>query len=296
MRARSFRHDAGGRPRRGPVFSLAALAVLLGCGWLLPGVLVLTHLRDRPLQAAFAGVAGSVSSGGATWRWVGGIEYRDVRLADAAGRPVVAVQRIVIERGLLQLVVDPRDLGTVRVVGGDALVEVRRGGSTLEDMLAPWLATLAEPTGAAVSFDLEVVDGALEIVDLERRDAWRITDLAAAGRVTTHAAEDGWAVSGRLLHAGEPLRDRVTLPTAPPGAAGRLDRATIAAAATAALARDGGWTISGSPPSSADGTRSVAVAGTRVPLGISSVWATRFAAPYLADGLADALVDRAAGA
>lgn len=292
MRARSFRHGAGGRPRRGAVFSLAALAVFLGCGWLLPSVLVLTDLRDRPLQAAFAGIAGSVSSGAATWRWLGPIEFRDVRLADQAGRTVVAVQRIVVERGLLQLVIDPRDLGTVRLVGGDALLEVRRGGSTLEDILAPWLATLAEPTGAAVSFDLEVLDGAVEVVDLDRHDAWRIADLALAGRVADRAGDGGWAVSGRMLHAGEPLRDRVALPATAPSGSTRLDRATIAAAATAALARDGGWTISGAPRS-ADGTRTVAVAGNRVPLGISSVWATRFAAAFLADGLADLRLDAA---
>jgi len=291
MRARSFRHGAGGRPRRGAVFSLAALAVLVGCGWLLPSVLVLTELRDRPLQAAFAGIAGSVSSGAATWRWLGGIEYRDVRLADRTGRPVVAAQRIVIERGLLQLIGDPGDLGTVRVAGCDALVEVRTGGSTLEDILAPWLATLATPTAAAVSFDLEVLDGAVEIVDLERRDAWRIADLTVAGRVTPRITAAGWAVSGRMVHAGEPLRGHVVMPTAAPGEKYRLDRATIAAAATAAVARDGGWTISGSPAASAGGARSVVVAGNRVPLGISSVWATRFATPYLADGLADLRLD-----
>jgi len=178
MKARSFRHSAGGRPRRGAVFSLAALAVLLGGVWLLPGVLVLTDLRDRPLQAAFAGIAGTATSRSATWNWLGGIEYRDVVLADRTGRAVVAVPRIVIERGLAALVLDPRDLGTVRLIGGDAFIEVRPGGSTIEDLLAPWLATLAEPTGAAVSFELEVLDGAIEFVDLTRRDAWRVTDLA----------------------------------------------------------------------------------------------------------------------
>ncbi|MEI6240854.1 MAG: hypothetical protein WCR51_10720 [Planctomycetia bacterium] len=294
MKARSFRHGAGGRPRRGAVFSLAALAVLLGCGWLLPGVLVLTDLRDRPLQAAFAGVFGSVTSRAATWRWLGGIEYHDVTLADATGRAVVAVRRIVIERGLAGLALDPRNLGTVRLVGGDAFIEVRPGGSTIEDVLAPWLATLTEPTGAAVSFELEVLDGSVELVDLTRHDAWRVTDLAVVGRVIRGAAAPGWAVSGRVLHAGEPLRDRAATRgsvSREDAGAYRLDRATIAAAATAALARDGGWTVSAPPAAPDEAFRPIAVAGTRVPLGISSVWATRFMAPYLADGLADVRLD-----
>ena len=295
MRARSSRHGGGGRPRRGAVFSLAALAGLAACGGLAPRVLVLTELRDRPLQAAFAGIAGGVTSRSATWNWLGGIEYRDVALVDAADRTVVAVERIVIDRGLAALVVDPRDLGTVRLVGGDAFIEVRPGGSTLEDILAPWLATLAEPSGPSMSFELEVLDGAVELVDASRRDAWRVTDLALAGRVVDGGAAPGWAVSGRVLHAGQPLRDRAggsARPTpAEDGRPVRLDRATIAAAATAALARDGGWTMSAPATAAANGPRPLVVAGTRVPLGISSVWATRFGIPYLADGLADIRLD-----
>ena len=292
MRARSSRHGAGGRPRRGAVFSLAALAVLVGCGWLLPRVLVLTELRDRPLQAAFAGIAGRVTSHAATWDWLGGIEYRDVRLADPAGRAVVAVQRIVIDRSLLGLILDPHDLGTVRLDGVDAFVEVRPGGSTIEDVLAPWLAAFGDPSSRAVSFELEVIGGAVELVDLVRRDAWHVADLAVSGRVDRGVATQGWAVSGRIVHAGEPLRDRAHVPAVPVTAGTpRLDRATIAAAATATLARDGGWTVSALPAAAGEAFRTLAVAGTRVPLGISSVWATRFGAAYLADGLADVRLD-----
>lgn len=292
MTARSSRYRTAGRPRRTAVFSLATLAALVGTAWLLPSVLVHTSLRDRPLEAAFAGIVGNVSSRAATWRWVGGIEYRDVSLADASGRTVVAVPRIVIERGLLALLFDPRNLGTVRIVGGDALVEVRAGGSTIEDVLAPWLATLVEPTAAATSFDLEVLDGAVELVDVVRHDAWRVVDLAVAGRVVRGNAAAGWAVSGRVLHAGEPLRDRAAGPGAGPAAAlYRRDRATIAAAATAALARDGGWTVSAPEAAPGDAFGQLAIACNRLPLGVSSVWATRFAAPYLAAGIGDVRLD-----
>jgi hypothetical protein len=268
---------------------------LAACGWIAPRVLVLTEFRDRPLQAAFAGIAGSVTSRSATWNWFGGIEYRGVALADANGRTVVAVERIVIDRGLAALVVDPRDLGTVRLVGGDAFVEVRPGGSTLEDVLAPWLATFSTSSGPSVSFELEVLDGVVELADAARHDAWRVADVAGTGRVVGGSPVPGWAVSGRVVHAGQPLRDRAggfgDRSPVESGDPPRLDRATIAAAATAALARDGGWTISTPPAAPGDGTQAIVVAGTRVPLGISSVWATRFGTPYLADGLADARLD-----
>jgi len=81
MTRRFSRHGAAPR-RRWAVFSLAALAVIGACCWLAPTVLVLTALRDRPLQAIFAGIDGSITSGSARWNWLGGVEFRDVILRD----------------------------------------------------------------------------------------------------------------------------------------------------------------------------------------------------------------------
>jgi len=163
---------------------LAALAVLAACVWMAPTVLVLTELRDRPLQAAFAGIDGRISSRAASWRWLGGLEYRDLVLHDRQGRPAVIVPRLVIDRGLVSLAVDPGDLGTVRLVGAEAVIEVRPGGSSLEDILAPWLAGLAAAgPGPRISCELELVDAAVELVDTTRAAAWRLSDLLAAGTV-----------------------------------------------------------------------------------------------------------------
>jgi hypothetical protein len=316
------------RPRRRrAVFSLVALVVLGALVWLAPAVVVLTDLRDRPLEAIFSGIDGRVTSRAATWQWLGSIEYRDVVLRDREGRPLVAVPRVVIDRGLASLLVNPADLGAVRLIGGEALVEVRRGGSTIEDVLAPWLATVVQTTAVPVSFELEVVDAAVEVVDLDRNDAWRITDLLAAGTVRPDATLAGWTISGRTRHTGTPLRDldaaanRIAsdrvLDSAGPAAAGpgarlptdgpapgepsagtgrarpavRLDRTTVAAGATAILARDGGWSVSSPESQSAAQPRTLAVAATRLPLGISSVLATRFDAAHVLDGLADVRLD-----
>lgn len=291
---------AGGRPRRRrPFFWLALVAALLAVGWLLPQVIVLTDLRDRPLQLAFAGIDGRVASRSATWTWLRGLEYRDVVLYDRTGRPVLVVKRAVSDRGLVGLALDPTQLGTVRLIGGEALVEIRRGGSNLEDILAPFLAAVSQSTALPMSFELEAVDGAIELVDLERQDAWRITDVIAAGAVRPDAALAGWTISGRVLHAGQPVGDLTAAATRPPPPAPfgspaglpRLDRTTIAAGATATLARDGGWSISSPEVPAADVPRTLAVAGNRVPLGVSSVWATRFDAAHLLDGLADVRLD-----
>jgi len=284
------------------VAGLAALA------WFAPAVIALSSLRDRPLAALFAGIDGRITSRAAAWRWWGGIEYRDVVLAGRDGRPLVAVPRVVVDRGLAALLFNPSELGAVRLVGAEALLEVRRGGSTLEDVLAPWLAALAQAPAPAVSFELEVVDAAVELVDIERNDAWRVTDILAAGTVRPDATLAGWTVSGRARHSGGPVRDlaaaanRIASDGAPhsagpagavPRLAGpdRLDRTTVAAGATATLAREGGWSVS-SPDVEGDvAPRTLAVAATRLPLGVSSVAATRFDARHLLDGLADLRLD-----
>jgi hypothetical protein len=296
------------RPRRRlGVFALAALAVLAALAWLAPTVLVHTSLRDRPLEAALAGIDGRITSRAARWRWLGGIEYRDVVVADAAGRPAVIVPSLVIEKGLLGLALDPRNLGTVRLSGAEAVVAVRPGGSSLEDILAPWLATNAD--GAGMACELELVGGTIEVVDTTRSDAWRITDLFAAGEVARNGSLTGWTAAGRVRHAGRPDEVRSAgSPLDPPAAARppealvprdaepppRLDRTTIPAAAAAALARDGGWSVS-APASAAGGSRVLAVTTHRLPLGISSVAATRFGLPQVADGLAEVRLDVAVG-
>ena len=307
------------RPRRRwRLFTLVVLAAVGGLIWFAPAVIVLTDLRDQPLQAIFAGIDGRVTSRAAIWRWWDTIEYRDVVLRDREGRPLVAVPRVVIDRGLVRLLLHPTDGGVIRLIGGEALVEVRRGGSTIEDVLAPWLAAAMQTKSKPVSFELEVVDANIELVDLERHDAWRITDLLAAGTVRPDATLASWTISGRTRHSGTPLRDltaaanriasdRVQDSAGPvpsgtqtrdqagggdhAGPSARLDRTTVAAGATAILARDGGWSVSSPENQSATVTRTLAVAATRLPLGVSSVFATRFDAEHVLDGLADVRLD-----
>ena len=291
------------------------LAAVAAGVWFAPAAVVLTDLRDLPLDTIFAGIDGRITSREAVWRWWGGIEYRDVRLCDGAGRTLVAVPQIVVDRGLLGLALNRADLGAVRLVGAEALVEVRRGGSGIEDVLAPWLAGAQPDRGLPVSFDLELVDAAVELVDLERGAAWRITDILAAGTLRPDATLAGWTISGRARAASAPVRDpaaaanriasdRITPAGGgldpPPGAArggppaaraDRLDRTTVAAGATAILARDGGWSVSSPDRHEGPQPRSLAIAATRVPLGITRVAATRFDAVHALDGVADVRLD-----
>jgi hypothetical protein len=277
------------RPRRWGVFSLAGLVVLGACAWMAPAVLVHTELRDKPLVNGFAGIDGSIASGSATWTWMGPIEYRNVVLRDAAGLPAVIVRSIVVEKGILGLVADPKNLGTVRLAGVEAAVMVRRDGSSLEDILAPWLA--APRDGSGIACDLEVVGGTVDLVDTARSDTWRLVELFGVGTLRADGIFHEWTAAGRLRHGGTPLAaDAPPLLGATQDPPPRLDRATIPAATAAVLARDGGWSIS------ASGESTIAVTANRLPLGGSSVLATRMGNERLLDGLADVRLDVSPGA
>jgi len=290
-RRRSRYEDAGPsrrRPRRWAVFSLAFLAVAAAAVAVAPTVAVHTDLRDRPLTAALAGIDGSVSSGAAIWRWRGGIEYRDIVLRDRQGRAVAMVPRLVVDRGLLALAADPHDLGTVRLIGPEVLVDVRAGGSSIEDILAPWLAGAA--ARPAPAFEIELVDGAVEVRDTVRGEAWRIAGLMAAGRCRPDAPLAGWTVAGRLVRAAAGT-EAVPNSSPPPADAEipRLDRGTVAAGATAILASAGGFSCAA--PEGADGGRRIAVAAHRLPLGWSGVLATRLGLAHFLEGTADLRCD-----
>jgi len=290
MARRHSRHGVGARPRRRwGLWSLAVLVGLAVLAWAAPLLLVHTGLRDRPLTAAFAGIDGTISSGAATWRWLGSLEYRDVVVRDRSGRAAVIVPLVVIDRGLARLAIERSNLGTVRLVEPEAIVEVRGDGSSLEDILAAWLAA----AGPAPALELEVVNATVEFVDVVRQDAWRLSDVIAAGTVLSDGSLSGWTAAGRLRHSAGPAGAALPDAVPPPAAVGertRLDRSTIPAAAAAVLVRDGGWSLS-SPAAGADGSRTITVAAHRLPLGASSVVATRFGLSHLIDGIADFRLD-----
>jgi len=263
------------------------LAALVAAVVLAPRAIVLTPLRDRPLAWLTTGLEGALSSRAAAWTWWGGIEYRDVLLTGRDGRVIAAARRVSLDRGLIALAVHRHEFGTLRITAPEVIAGVRRGGSDVEDLVAPWLARWSG--AAAGRCDVEVVDGTVHAVDLDGGAGWRITDLLAACALGPGAEAAGWTVSGRIVPSGQPPRDLAATfgPSSaaePAPAVTRLERTTVAAGATATLAEPGGVSVS-APARGAAGE--LAVNGNHVPLGCTALLARRFDQPWHASGHAD---------
>lgn len=285
------RRRAERRPRRRRLAAAVMLVALLGAVWFAPVAIVTTSLRDVPLRALFAGIDGVIESGGARWQWFGSIAFHDLVLRDRAGTPVAFVPHGSLDRGLVALLMDRRNLGTVRLFAPEARVEVRRGGSSLEDIVAPWLAGLVPAAdGSTPALAIEIVDGRLALVDLERSDAWEIDELIASSTLDAAGGLSDWTLAGQVRRAEapatlEPPRASVIDPAA------RIDGTTIAAGATAMLAREGGFSVSS--PAGLAGPRRITGSGHRLPLGASAVLATRFAYDEFLDGRGDVRIELA---
>lgn len=282
----SRRH--GTRPGRGRLVGAALLVALAAGAWFAPAVVVRTELRDLPLEMAFAGIDGTIGSGAARWHWLDGIVYENVVLRDRTGRAVVLVPHVALDRGLARLALDRRDLGTVRLTAPEALVEVRRGGSSLEDVLAPWLARVTGgSTGAVPTLVVEVVAGRATLVDLEHAAGWRLDGLIASATLDAAGSPAAWTVAGQVHRAADPSPD--PLAGQRPAVVAGIDRTALAAEATAVLARDGGFSISCPPPTA--GPLRITASAHGLPLGVSAVLATRFAGTEFIDGRGDVRVE-----
>lgn len=271
--------------------------MLATVGWFAPQVAVLTGLRDRPLAAVVAGIDGSIASGSASWAWLGPIEYRHLVLRDCDGRAVAAVDTARLDRGLLGLAWDiafgPARRTRLSLSGVAVVVTVEPGQSSLEQLLASRLARPPRDEAdiaadVAAEIEIELTDAVALLCDASRGDAWLVERIAAGGVVRGGGLDD-WTLAGRVSHAGrlpEPV-DAVSLLEGMGRAEG--SSGSVAAAATAVLARQGGFSVAAS--GGENGSGGISLATHRLPMGISSVAATRLGWPSVIDGLADMRLD-----
>ena len=281
-----------------------------------PRLTRLKAVRDWPLENVFDGLAGQISSGSATWDWFGPIVYQDLLIKTSDGMPLLAVDRLEVNRNPLRLVLQPHDLGCIRLEGARLSTAVWDGGSTIETVLDPWIEKVSQsnqqesaqsPTDNAdteivfgdtsnhITGTVEIVDATIELTDLRHGDVWLLDDIAAVIPFPQSAAggepsffPSGTICSGSIRYAEEP---QLEIRKASSQVENRLTTASIINRANSILAQPGGWSVTVSE-SEADKRKSSLVVGTtRCPAGISRVVANRFGWSHLIQGIVDIRAD-----
>ncbi len=279
-------------------------------------------VRDWPLEKIFEGLAGEISSGSATWDWFGPVVYRDLLIKTSDGEPLLAVDRLEVNRSPLGLVFQPHDVGRIRLEGGRLSTAVWNGGSTIETVLEPWIQRISQnnqqtyvqspgenrnyktPSGHDSSYmtgTIEIVDTTIELTDLRHGDVWLLNEIAAVIPFPkyTESGEPsffppGTICSGALRHAKEPQLKMVESFSR---VEKNVTRASIVNRANSMLARPGGWSVTVSEPETEGGKHSLVLGTTRCPAGISRIAANRFGWSHLLQGIidvrADVLLDQA---
>jgi len=279
-------------------------------------------VRDWPLEKIFEGLAGEISSGSATWDWFGPVVYRDLLIKTSDGEPLLAVDRLEVNRSPLGLVFQPHDVGRIRLEGGRLSTAVWNGGSTIETVLEPWIQRISQnnqqtyvqspgenrnyktPSGHDSSYmtgTIEIVDTTIELTDLRHGDVWLLNEIAAVIPFPkyTESGEPsffppGTICSGALRHAKEPQLKMVESSSR---VEKNVTRASIVNRANSMLARPGGWSVTVSEPETEGGKHSLVLGTTRCPAGISRIAANRFGWSHLLQGIidvrADVLLDQA---
>ena len=277
-------------------------------------------VRDWPLEKVFEGLAGQISSGSATWDWFGPVVYRDLLIRTSDGEPLLAVDRLEVNRSPLGLVFQPHDVGRIRLEGGRLSTAVWNGGSTIETVLEPWIERISQtnqqtytqspaenkdqkmPSGSShMTGTIEIVDTTIELTDLRHGDVWLLKEIAAVIPFPkyTESGEpsffpSGTICSGALRHVEEPQLKMVESSSR---VEKNVTRASIVNRANSMLARPGGWSVTVSEPETEGGKHSLVLGTTRCPAGISRMAANRFGWSHLVQGIvdirADVLLDQA---
>ena len=281
-----------------------------------PQLTVFQVVRDWPLQKVFEGLAGEISSSSAEWDWFGPIIYRDFVIRTSDGVPLLAVDRVEINRSPLVLAFQPNDIGRIRIEGGRLSTAVWNGGSTIETVLEPWIARINQRNPVANLQDLvgkqnkgnatkdvqshmtgiiELVNTTIELTDLRKGDAWLLNEIAAVipfpepteGGVFSFQSSDV-ICSGSIQHAEEP---QLKVMQSFSQSKNSLQTKSIMSRANSMLARPGGWSVTVSEQEADHGKYALVIGATRCPAGISQIASNRFGWSHVLQGVVDIRAD-----
>lgn len=174
------------RRRKGKFFRrfMVLTILLLAVAAALPTIVSQTPARDTLLGWAMPDPSWSVTSGDASFAWMGSQTLGNLRIVDAEGTPLATVERISLDRSLLALVTNQSDLGKIIIHQPTATLVTHPQGSNLEDMLTQFSGGQSSESEQATvdasstpSMEIEVVGGTVHGHDVATKRNWTLAKL-----------------------------------------------------------------------------------------------------------------------
>ena len=197
-------------PRRRRYKGLLFLVGVAALVWFAPAIVAHTPLKQKFIDRALANAQGRAEVGSAQLGWFSPVVLRNVKLLDAEGELVVEVVRVESERSLLTLARDQAHIGKWRVEEPTIYLELRPGGSNLEDIFVPMLATPSS-SGPDDTLAVELAGGTLHLSETTSLTEETFDDLAGGFRMPAKPGEPiAIELSGAIAAGGQPGQFELT--------------------------------------------------------------------------------------
>ena len=179
----SLENAAAARPPR-PKRRFAILAAVLLGMTLLVGLLP-TIVAHTPLMAYLvrraAMLEGTITFQQASIGWLSPACVSGIEVRDAQGGTVLVADSLACDRSLLKLLLNPANVGTLRLERPRLDARLNGDGSNVESVLAHWLTGKSTSSGS-VNLTLEIVDGEANVVAQHRLLKYVIPILASVAQ------------------------------------------------------------------------------------------------------------------
>lgn len=188
------------------------LLLLLALAWFAPWMLSASGLWKSLVPLAAPELAGKLDSRSLSLSWLSPIVARDVTLRDQNGQALGEVKAVRTQRSLLELVLDPFDVGQVLVEEPHLNFMLRADGSNVEDFLAT-VAKSSTTSNQPFSFSLQWAKGSIEVEDAVAGRRWGLAQVHGSFHWPAAVDQPKTAqVTAAVLAA-----DLSKQPSAPPG-------------------------------------------------------------------------------
>jgi len=265
------RQNARPKKRRRWPWVLLFLLIVIG---LLPNILGWTGLHQQAINFAASDFEGKVTVKQASLGWLQPISLSGVSATDAAGAEILSIESVTSSKPLYSFLTSA-DYGQFSINKPVAFVQLRPGGSNVEDALAKYLVPANEkaPSSAPSSsaepvslpkISVKLIDGRALITESTSPNLWQIDGLTAA--ILTAGSEAAVSVDAKCqVTPGQLAENGQTIL----GEGGSLEMRGLLDAGADTLKM---------------GTLAVALAGNQFPLSSAGPLLQRFIGPTQADG------------